>query len=56
MVVSTRVSEFLNISDNNTLPDCEACDLLDQLISVPVAIDVYYNLDDTCTPVPDNCP
>ena len=41
----------------NGLPtDCEACDLLDQLTTGPTAIDVHDNLDDTCTPVPANCP
>jgi hypothetical protein len=44
------------ITDNAFLPDCEACDLLDQLASVPTSIDVQDNLDDTCTPVPANCP
>jgi len=46
----------LTIHDNYTLPDCEACILLDQLLAAPTAIDVYDNLDDTCTPVPAGCP
>ena len=46
----------INIEYNYALPDCEACDLLDQLTSGPSAIDVHNNLDDACTPVPVNCP
>jgi hypothetical protein len=41
---------------NSALPDCEVCELLDQLTTEPTAIDVSDNLDDACTPVPDNCP
>jgi hypothetical protein len=41
---------------NDILPDCEVCDLLEQLDSAPDPIDVSDNLDDACTPVPDNCP
>jgi hypothetical protein len=44
------------ITGNSTLPDCEACDLLDQVTSGPISPSVNNNLDDTCTPVPDNCP
>jgi len=46
----------LLITENLFLPDCEACDLLDQLTTGPASIDVHDNLDDTCTPVPTNCP
>jgi hypothetical protein len=46
----------LLIYDNPDLPECEACDLLDQLTLGPSSTDVYDNLSDTCTPVPDNCP
>ena len=52
----TSVGEFLEISWNHSLPDCEACDLLGQLTTGPTAIDVSDNLDDTCTPVPASCP
>ncbi len=55
-VASLGGSGTLYINDNTVLPDCEACDLLDQLISGPASIDVYDNLDDTCTPVPGSCP
>ena len=44
------------IYDNDILPDCEVCDLLDQLTSGPTSISVHNNMDDTCTPVPSNCP
>lgn len=47
---------YLYITWNAVLPDCEMCDLLDQLATVPSTIDVYDNLDDICTPVPANCP
>ena len=52
----TSVGGELAIYDNPNLPDCEACDLLAQLTSVPSGINVGNNLDDFCTPVPDNCP
>jgi hypothetical protein len=43
--------------DNNyVLPDCQICALLDQLTSGPWSINVVGNLDDSCTPVPGNCP
>jgi hypothetical protein len=32
------------------------CELLDQLTSGTELLEIYDNLDDTCTPVPDNCP
>jgi hypothetical protein len=46
----------LLIDNNPALPDCEVCDLDDQLTSGPTSFDVFDNLDDSCTPVPDNCP
>ena len=46
----------LGIGFNVSLHDCKACELLDQFTSVPTSINVYDNLDDTCTPVPENCP
>jgi hypothetical protein len=46
----------LNVIDNIALPDCEACELLDQLTEEPWETSVYDNLEDSCTPVPDNCP
>ena len=52
----TSVGECLEIYYNFALSDCEACELLDQLTSGPTSIDVYDNLNDTCTPVPGNCP
>ena len=50
------VRSHLNIYDNNVLPDCDVCDLLDQLTLAPDTIDVWDNLEDTCAPVPANCP
>jgi hypothetical protein len=50
------VASGLSIVWNIALPDCECCDLLDQLTSGPTTINVHDNLDDSCTPVPDNCP
>ena len=44
------------IEDNNLLPDCEVCDLLDQFTAGPTTITVLTNFDDSCTPVPANCP
>ncbi len=52
----TSVGEGLLIGFNYPLHDCEVCDLLDQLTVTPINIDVHGNLDDTCTPVPANCP
>jgi len=46
----------LTIEENDALPDCEACDLLDHLSMFPSLISVNNNLDDSCTPVPSNCP
>ena len=47
---------ILWIYSNEVLPDCEVCDLLDQLTTTPAPIDVHDNLDDSCTPVPVGCP
>ena len=52
----TSVGEDLNIRFNFSLPDCEACNLLDQLTTTPTPINVWGNLDDSCTPVPAGCP
>ena len=41
---------------NSAQPDCEVCELLDQITTGPTTINVYDNLDDTCTPVSGNCP
>jgi len=46
----------LNVEFNPLLPDCEVCELLDQLTSGPASITVGDNLDDACTPVPTGCP
>ena len=51
----TSVGWYLEIISNNALPDCEVCDLLDQLTYGPTSTSVN-NLVDTCSPVPDNCP
>jgi hypothetical protein len=50
------VGGYLEISVNDILPDCEACDLLDQLTSGPTSMLIQENIHDTCTPAPDNCP
>jgi hypothetical protein len=52
----TSLGNIFLVFYNDVLPDCEACDVLGQLTSGPVAIGVHDNLDDTCTPVPANCP
>jgi hypothetical protein len=52
----TSVSGVFQVVNNEDLPDCEACDLLEQLTSGPASVDVHDNLDDSCTPVPDSCP
>ena len=52
----TTVGDEFVVHYNPILPDCEACDLLDQLTTTPTTIDVDNNFDDTCTPVPANCP
>ena len=52
----TSIVETLNLTSNSALPDCEACQLIDQLTVVPPVISIYDNLDDSCTPVPENCP
>ncbi len=52
----TSIGGIYSISDNDILPDCEACEVLDQLTSVPIVINVFDNLNDSCTPVPYSCP
>jgi len=52
----TSVTDDFWILYNNILPDCEACELLDQITSGPNTISVHDNLTDTCTPVPAGCP
>ncbi len=54
------VRSRLHFLDNDALPDCEACELLDQLTLGPDYINVYDNFGDNlghvCSPVPENCP
>ena len=52
----TSVGTELEIFWNNTLPDCEVCELLGQLTAAPTVTDAHDNLDDVCTPVPGSCP
>ena len=52
----TYVSEAIVIHHNESLPDCEVCDLLDQFTTEPPYIGVGTNLNDVCTPVPSSCP
>jgi hypothetical protein len=52
----TEVEDIVRIGNNPLLPECEVCDLLDKLAAEPDVTQVYDNLSDTCTPVPDNCP
>ena len=52
----TSVGDAFEFYLNDILPDCEVCELLDQITSGPLSIDVHDNLDDTCTPVPAGCP
>jgi hypothetical protein len=52
----TLIGSSFYVGWNLSLPDCEACELLDQITTGPTSINVQYNLDDACTPVPDNCP
>ena len=51
----TKVGEEFWVYENWMLPDCDVCSVLDQLTTGPTTIDVHDNLDDSCTPVPDNC-
>jgi len=46
----------LVVYDNVVLPDCVACDLLGQLTSGPASVSVFNNFEDSCSPVPTNCP
>ena len=52
----TTVGEYIDFYGNIAIPDCEVCDLLDQITSGPSYIDVENNLNDSCTPVPGSCP
>jgi len=52
----TMVGGDLSVLLNSSLPNCEVCGLLGQLTTAPATIDVNNNLDDSCTPVPTNCP
>ena len=47
------VGGTLQMGDNKALPDCAVCNLLNQLNYG--TIDIYDNLDDTCTPVLARC-
>lgn len=44
------------IANNAALPDCEVCELLDQLSVLPPSIFVHDNLVDSCTPAPTAAP
>ena len=52
----TLMGDEFKIYENDALPDCDVCDLLDQITTTPTLIDVHDNVDDTCTPVPGGCP
>ena len=54
----TSVGDEFVIFYNTVLPDCESCDLLDQITSTTglTVVVVHDNLDDMCTPVPAGCP
>jgi len=51
----TAVGGTVHVEDNPDLPDCAVCELLDQL-DEGYGTNVEHNLDDPCTPVPENCP
>jgi hypothetical protein len=51
-----EVGGEVRIGGNAILPDCEACELLAQITNEPTQIVIYSNLDDACTPAPENCP
>jgi hypothetical protein len=44
------------VFDNASMPDCEVCELIDQLTEGPAEVYTSPNVEDDCTPVPDNCP
>jgi hypothetical protein len=44
------------IWNNQNLPYCEICELMDQLVTGPGILDVSDNLEDSCYPFPANCP
>lgn len=50
------IGENLLVDNNPELFECEVCALIEQLTSPPGYVNVFANLDDDCTPVPDNCP
>jgi len=54
--VGLTLTDVLHVSLNPSLADCAVCDLLSRLTATPVTIDVQDNLDDSCSPVPANCP
>jgi hypothetical protein len=56
LVSLVELSGVLEVFYNASLPDCEVCDLLDQLSGAPIGLYVQNNLDDSCTPVPEGCP
>jgi len=49
------IEETMRVSDNDSLLDCDVCELIDQLDEQPGLFQIEDNLDDSCTPVPDNC-
>jgi hypothetical protein len=66
--IATSVGTAIEIYNNDSLTNLNGlsgittieeevvCQLLGQLIPAPATVDVHDNLDDSCTPVPSNCP
>ena len=52
----TSVGWEFEVNNNDLLPDCDVCAILDHTVTATGGIAVHDNLDDTCTPVPANCP
>ena len=50
-----QIAHYLRIYANVALPDCEICELAEQLDDGPAGFQVQGNFADECTPVPDNC-
>ena len=62
LVSISGLSSLTTVSDtsfyivgNPLLPDCDVCGVFGQLTTTPSFVSIYDNLDDSCTPAPDNC-
>jgi hypothetical protein len=49
------INEWIQVSDNRSMSDCNVCDFLGQIENEDLYLGIFDNEDDDCTPVPDGC-